>query len=88
MQFAPHRSGTLRARKRGAGPRPNSGEVYSAGERLPVGDSWLARLAYVMEGAIPIGRWSISLDPLAGPPPWPWRSDRVLISMVLVLRAV
>src|SRR5690348_658816 len=45
---------------------PKSGEFYRAGERLPVRDPWIEHLAYLMDGAIPIGRWSIGLDPLLG----------------------
>jgi hypothetical protein len=44
----------------------NSGEVYRAHERLPARDPWIGHLAYIMDGAIPIGRWSIGLDPLLG----------------------
>jgi hypothetical protein len=40
-------------------PVPNSGEIYREDERLPTRDPWIAHLAYIMDGAIPIGRWSM-----------------------------
>jgi len=67
---------------------PNSGEVYGAGERLPSHDPWIAQLAHLMDGAIPIGRWSIGLDPLIGLIPGIGDLIGALISMVIVLRAV
>jgi len=67
---------------------PNSGEVYGAGERLPSRDPWIAQLAYLMDGAIPIGRWSIGLDPLIGLIPGIGDLIGALISMVIVVRAV
>jgi hypothetical protein len=67
---------------------PNSGEVYGAGERLPSHDPWIAQLAYLMDGAIPMGRWSIGLDPLIGLIPGIGDLIGALISMVIVVRAV
>ena len=67
---------------------PNSGEVYSAGDRLPSRDPWIAHLAHLMDGAIPIGRWSIGLDPLIGLIPGIGDLIGALISMVIVMRAV
>ena len=67
---------------------PNSGQLYRAGERLPVRDPWIERLAYLMDGAIPIGRWSIGLDPLVGLIPGVGDLIGALISMVIVVRAV
>ena len=67
---------------------PNSGEVYRADERLPVRDPWIGHLAYIMDGAIPIGRWSIGLDPLIGLIPGVGDLIGALISMVIVVRAV
>ena len=43
---------------------PNSGEIYRDGERLVVHDPWIAHLAHIIDGALPIGRWTIGLDPL------------------------
>lgn len=45
-------------------------------------------LAYLMDGAIPIGRWSIGLDPLLGLLPGIGDLIGALISMVIVARAV
>ena len=67
---------------------PNSGEVYSPGERLPARDPWIAHLAYLMDGVIPIGPWSIGLDPLLGLVPGIGDVIGALISMVIVVRAV
>ena len=67
---------------------PNSGEVYRAGERLPARDPWIEHLAYLMDGAIPIGRWSFGLDPLLGLLPGVGDLIGALISMVIVMRAV
>lgn len=67
---------------------PNSGEVFGADEPLPVRDPWIAHLAYLMDGAIPIGRWSIGLDPLIGLIPGIGDLIGALISMVIVARAV
>jgi len=67
---------------------PNSGEIYRSGERLPVRDPWIEHLAYLMDGAIPIGRWSIGLDPLLGLIPGIGDLLGALISMVIVMRAV
>jgi hypothetical protein len=67
---------------------PNSGEVYRAGERLPARDPMIERLAYLMDSAIPIGRWSIGLDPLLGLIPGIGDLIGALIAMVIVMRAV
>jgi len=66
----------------------NTGEIYRAGERLPVRDPWIEHLANLMDGAIPIGRWSIGLDPLLGLIPGIGDLIGALISMVIVFRAV
>jgi Domain of unknown function (DUF4112) len=66
----------------------NSWEVYRADERLPVPDPWIRHLAYLMDGAIPIGRWSIGLDPLIGLLPGIGDLIGALISMVIVVLAV
>jgi hypothetical protein len=71
---------------------PNSGEIYRAGERLPAPhpapDPWIRHLAYLMDGAIPIGNWSIGLDPLIGLIPGIGDLIGALISMIIVVRAV
>jgi hypothetical protein len=66
----------------------NSAEVYRADERLPARDPWIEKLAYLMDGSIPIGRWSIGLDPLLGLVPGFGDLIGALISMLIVVRAV
>jgi hypothetical protein len=66
----------------------NAGEIYRPGERLPARDKWLETLAYVMDGAIPVGRWRIGLVPLLGLVPGIGDLVGALISMVIVVRAV
>ena len=66
----------------------NSGEVYGVGERLPQRDRWMEHLAYLMDGAIQVGPWSIGLDPLIGLVPGFGDLIGALISMVIVGRAV
>jgi hypothetical protein len=66
----------------------NRTEVYRPGERLPARDRWIASLAQIMDDAIPIGRWSIGLDPLIGLIPGIGDVIGALISMVIVVRAV
>jgi hypothetical protein len=63
-------------------------EVYRADERLPARDPWIEKLAYLMDGAIPIGRWSIGLDPLLGLVPGFGDLIGAVISMLIVIRAV
>ncbi len=67
---------------------PGSGEVYKPGERLPARDRWIAHLAYIMDGAIPLGHWTIGLDPLLGLIPGLGDLLGALISMIIVARAV
>jgi hypothetical protein len=67
---------------------PNSGEVFRDDERLPARDPWIANLAYLMDGAIPIGRWSIGIDPLLGLIPGIGDLIGALIAMIIVMRAV
>jgi hypothetical protein len=67
---------------------PGSGEVYHPGERLPARDRWIGQLAYLMDGSIPIGRWTIGLDPLLGLLPGLGDLIGALVSMVIVARAV
>jgi uncharacterized protein DUF4112 len=66
----------------------NSGEVYGPGERLPARDPWIEHLALLMDGAIPVGRWSIGLDPLLGLLPGIGDLIGAFISMLIVMRAV
>jgi hypothetical protein len=66
----------------------NSGDVYRADERLPGPDPWIRQLANLMDGAIPIGRWSFGLDPLIGLIPGIGDLLGALISMIIVARAV
>ena len=66
----------------------NSGEIYRAGERLPERDRWMQHLAYLMDGAVQIGSWSIGLDPLLGLVPGLGDLIGALISMLIVGRAV
>lgn len=65
-----------------------SGEVYRPGERLPARDHWIEYLAYLMDGIIPIGPWSIGLDPLLGLIPGFGDVIGALVSMLIVARAV
>jgi hypothetical protein len=66
----------------------NSGEIYQVGERLPECDRWMQHLAYIMDGAVRIGPWSIGLDPLIGLVPGFGDLLGALISMLIVGRAV
>jgi hypothetical protein len=66
----------------------NSGEIYRAGERLPQRDKWMQHLAYMMDGAIQIGPWSVGLDPLIGLVPGFGDLIGAMISMLIVARAV
>ena len=65
-----------------------SGVVYRVEERLPAPDPWIRHLAYLMDGAIPIGRWSFGLDPLLGLVPGIGDLIGAMISMLIVVRAV
>lgn len=65
-----------------------SGDVYRAEERLPAPDPWIRQLAYLMDGVIPIGRWSFGLDPLLGLVPGIGDLIGAMISMLIVVRAV
>jgi hypothetical protein len=67
---------------------PNSGEIYRGDERLPARDPLIVHLAYLMDGVIPIGRWSFGIDPLLGLIPGIGDLIGALISMVIVMRAV
>jgi hypothetical protein len=64
-------------------------EVFRAGERLPVRrDPFAEKIAWVMDGLIPIGRWSIGLDSIIGLIPGLGDIAGALIGMLIVLRAV
>src|SRR6476620_1809178 len=64
-------------------------EVYRAGERLPVRrDPVAEKIAWVMDGMIPMGRWSIGLDGILGLIPGLGDVLGALIGMLIVLRAV
>jgi hypothetical protein len=64
-------------------------EVYMPGEPLPVRDPWIDKLAWLMDGSIPIGRrWSIGLDAVVGLIPGFGDMVGALVSMLIVLRAV
>jgi hypothetical protein len=66
----------------------NSGEIYRPGERLPAQDRWMEHLARLMDGAVPIGPWSIGIDPLLGLIPGIGDIIGAVISMLIVARAV
>src|SRR3954464_14970672 len=66
-------------------------EVYRAGEPLPVPrrrDPFIEMIAHVMDGLIPIGRFSIGLDSIIGLIPGIGDIIGALIGMLIVLRAV
>jgi hypothetical protein len=71
------------------GPRIHEPEVFRAGERLPVRrDLFAEKIAWAMDGMIPIGRWSIGLDGILGLIPGLGDVIGALIGMLIVLRAV
>ena len=49
---------------------------------------WVEKLVWLMDGAIPIGRWSIGLDGFLGLIPGFGDVVGALISMLIVMRAV
>jgi hypothetical protein len=66
-----------------------STEVFHREERLPaVVDPWVEKLVWLMDGAIPIGRWSIGLDGFLGLIPGFGDIVGALVSMLIVMRAV
>ena len=70
------------------GARIEPTEIYKAGERLPVKrDPWAEKLAWLMDSAITVGRWSIGLDGIIGLVPGLGDIAGALISMLIVLRA-
>src|SRR5689334_17453476 len=66
----------------------NAGEVYNKDEQLPAPDPLARHLAYLMDGVIPIGPWSIGLDPLLGLVPGIGDLIGAAIAMIIVFRAV
>lgn len=68
--------------------RPLEPEVLPSGSSLPVRDPWIERIAMLMDGVIPIGRWSIGLDAVLGLVPGIGDAASALISMLIVVRAV
>jgi hypothetical protein len=66
----------------------NAGEVYRKDERLPAPDPFARHLAYLMDGVIPIGRWSVGIDPLLGLVPGIGDLIGAAIAMIIVFRAV
>jgi hypothetical protein len=68
--------------------RFKAAEVYQVDERLPKRDPWIEHLAWLMDGIIPIGRWSIGLDPLLGLVPGIGDLIGAVISLLIVARAV
>jgi len=67
----------------------NPDEVYRAGEPLPMRDPMIEKIAWIMDGAIPIGgRFSIGLDSVLGLVPGLGDVIGALIGMVIVLRAM
>jgi len=65
-------------------------EVFRAGEPLPVRrrDPVIEKIAYVMDGLIPIGRWRFGLDSVVGLIPGLGDVIGAAIGMIIVLRAV
>ena len=65
-----------------------STEVFQREERLPSVDPWVEKLVWLMDGSIPIGRWSIGLDGFLGLIPGFGDIVGALVSMLIVMRAV
>ena len=65
-------------------------EVFRAGEPLPVRrrDPVIEAIAHVMDGLIPVGRWSFGLDSVIGLIPGLGDIIGAAIGMIIVLRAV
>ncbi len=63
-------------------------EIYQPGERLPSHDPWIERIAWLMDGAIPVGRFRIGLDGILGLVPGFGDVLSAMISMLIVARAV
>jgi len=67
--------------------RVHEPEVFPAGERLPARDPFAEKLAWLMDGMISVGPWSIGLDGLIGLVPGFGDVLGALISMLIVVRA-
>jgi hypothetical protein len=67
--------------------RVRNSEVYRPGEQLPARDPIAESIAHLMDGAIPIGRWSIGIDPLLGLVPGIGDLIGTFISMIILARA-
>jgi hypothetical protein len=64
-------------------------EVFPAGQPLPrERDPFVEKIAWAMDGLIPIGRWSIGLDAIVGLIPGLGDIIGACIGMLIVLRAV
>jgi hypothetical protein len=65
-------------------------EVFRAGEPLPVRrrDPVIEAVAHVMDGLVPVGRWSFGLDSILGLVPGLGDVIGAAIGMIIVLRAV
>ena len=65
-------------------------EVFKAGEPLPERrrDPVIEKIAYVMDGLIPIGRWRFGLDSVIGFIPGLGDALGAAIGMIIVVRAV
>jgi len=62
-------------------------EVFPAGERLPARDPFAEKLAWLMDGMIRVGPWSVGLDGLIGLIPGFGDVLGGLIGMIIVWRA-
>jgi hypothetical protein len=64
-------------------------EVFRAGEKLPIyRDPFIEKLAWMMDGMIPVGRWSFGLDSVIGLVPVLGDIIGAAVGMLIVLRAV
>ena len=81
---------TVTCRGNAMASRIHEPEVFRAGERLPARrrDPVAEKIAWVMDGLIPMGRWSIGLDGILGLIPGLGDVACALIGMLIVLRAV
>lgn len=68
--------------------RPLEPEVLPPERDVPARDPWIERIAILMDGAIPLGRWSVGLDALLGLIPGLGDAASALISLLIVARAV
>jgi hypothetical protein len=68
-------------------PAATAGFANRKAEGTRPRDSWISTLAWLMDSAIPIGRWSIGLDGLLGLVPGFGDFAGTVISLVIVARA-